>query len=111
MNHWNLSSLDVTAKRSLETLVRPCYFRAIQPWMARASKDMKQRIIQAASLITKATKGNQVHIRNDHHLARKAGSIYQSVDRVALNSGPSRPQSGNLHSGESTADIGLQYSL
>merc|ERR1719235_1009181 len=116
MNHWNLSSLDVTAKRSLEVLVRPSFFRAIQPWMARATKDMKQRIIQAASLITKATRGNRVHVRNDHQLERKAQSIYQSVDRVALQSKPLGGQSGFLRADDqahvtSTHDIGLQYSM
>ena len=94
MNHWNLSPLDATAKRSLEVLVRPAFFRAIQPWLSRATPDMKQRIVQAASFITKAKRATRPLVRNDHQLERQADSIYQSADKVALTSQPPAGKNG-----------------
>lgn len=45
MNNYNLSNLDIAAKKALETVLRPNFYIIIEPWVAQATSKQKNQIV------------------------------------------------------------------
>lgn len=45
MNSYNLTNLDIAAKKALEEILRPVAFKLIEPWLAQASQKQKKQIL------------------------------------------------------------------
>jgi hypothetical protein len=45
MNSYNLTNLDIAAKKALEEILRPSAFKIIEPWLAQSSQKQKKQIL------------------------------------------------------------------
>jgi hypothetical protein len=45
MNSYNLTNLDIAAKKALEEILRPTAFKIIEPWLAQSSQKQKKQIL------------------------------------------------------------------
>jgi len=45
MNSYNLTNLDIAAKKALEEILRPSAFKVVEPWLAQATQKQKKQIL------------------------------------------------------------------
>jgi len=52
MNAYNLTNLDIDAKKTLEAILRPSAHRVIEPWLAQSTQKQKKQILIVRDIAT-----------------------------------------------------------
>ncbi|KAF4658289.1 hypothetical protein FOL47_008095 [Perkinsus chesapeaki] len=108
MIHYNLSALDVVCKEALEAILRPKYFRLIQPWLAISMDGDKEVLAQLSEVLVDPTVAlGPRSLPNAYNLSKSlAHQVQGSLDAEQLREGkPSGPRCKCVSSKAVTRDI------